>query len=162
MRKTHASNAKNWDTSHNTALTSSVMNVMNLDPLSWTPPTEYPSQGHQHHTTRHAEIATTDQALGTKTKKEETSPNHSVDTENFIAPAIMICTEATPNHNNGTGTATIEAAQDDPTQYTEDTAKGPTATHHTCHTAIPQHTLAHQATALRIAVDHTHNHLTNH
>ena len=35
-------------------------------------------------------------------------------------------------------------------------------TYHTGHTTSPAHTTAHQATALRIAVDCTYNHLTNH
>ena len=60
MRKTNASNAKNWDTLHDTALTSDVMNLMNMDILSWTALTEYPLQEHWHHTTRHTEIATLD------------------------------------------------------------------------------------------------------
>ena len=34
-------------------------------------------------------------------------------------------------------------------------------THHTGHTTNPLHTTAQQATALRIAVDHTHDHPTN-
>ena len=67
-------NAKNQDTSHDTALTSDVMNVMNMAISSWTALTEYPLQEHQHHTTRHTETATPDQALDTtgKTEKEET------------------------------------------------------------------------------------------
>ena len=92
--------------------TSSVMNVMNLDTLSWTAIIEYPLQGHWHHTTRHIENATTDLALGTtgKTEKEGTGPDHSIDTAHIAAPATMICTEATPNHNNRTGIDTLEAA----------------------------------------------------
>ena len=80
MRKTNASNAKNQDTLHDTALTSSVMNVMNLETSSWTALTEYPLQGHWHHTTRHTETATTDLSLGTteKTNKEETGPDHTL------------------------------------------------------------------------------------
>ena len=83
-------------------------------------------------------------------------------TANIITPAIVTCTKATPDHNNRTGTATIEAAQDDPIQHTEDTVRGPAMTHHTGHTANPPHTTAHQATALRITVDHTYDHLTDH
>ena len=60
MRKTDASNARNWDTSHNTALTSDVMNVVNVDISSWTTLTEYPLQEHWHHNTRHTEIFTPD------------------------------------------------------------------------------------------------------
>ena len=73
----------------------------------------------------------------------------------------MTCTEAAPNDNNRTGTAAIEAAQDNPSQHTMDTVTGPTMTHHTSHTANPPHTAAHQITTLRIAVDCTHNHLIN-
>ena len=43
----------------------------------------------------------------------------------------MTCTEATPDHNNGTGTATIEAAQDNPIQHTRDTVTGHAMTLHT-------------------------------
>ena len=155
MGKTHASNAKNQDTSHDTAQTSSAMNVMNSDTSSWTALTECPLQGHQCHTTRHTEITTTDLPLGTtgKTKKEKTSPDHSLDTANILAPAIMTCTEDAPNCNNGT-------AQDDPIQHSEDTATGPTMTHNTGHTANPLHTTVHQVTALRIVVDYIHDHPT--
>ena len=88
------------------------MNVMNTDISSWTALTEYPLQEHQHHTTKHTEIATTDPAQGTneKTEEEETCPDYSLDTANIIAPAIMTYTGSTPDHSNGTGTATIEAA----------------------------------------------------
>ena len=164
MRMTNASNAKNWDTLHDTALTSDVMNVMNLDTSSWTALTEYPLQVHWCHTSRHTEITTTDLALGTtgKTEKEETSPDHSLYTANIIVPGIVTCTDATLDHSNGTGTTTIESAQDDPIQHTEDTAAAPTMTLHTSHTTNPPHTTAHQVITLRITVDCTHNHLTNH
>ena len=127
-------------------------------------PHRIPPQGYQDHTTRHTEIATADLALGTtgKTEKEWTSPDHSLDTADIIAPVITTCTEAASNHNNGTGTSTIEAAQDDPIQQTRDTAASPTMTHHTSYTANPPHTTAHQATTLRITVDHTHDQPTNH
>ena len=58
----------------------------------------------------------------------------------------MTCTEATPDHNNRTGSAAIEAAQDDPIQHIEDTVTGHTVTHHTGYTANPSHTAASQAT----------------
>ena len=67
-------------------------------------------------------------------------------------PAIVTCVEAAHNHNNGTGTATVEAAQDDPIQHTKDTATGSAVMHHTCHTTNPLHTAACQATILRITV----------
>ena len=44
-------NAKSQDTLHNTALTSDVMNVMNMDILSWTALIKYPLQEHQCHIT---------------------------------------------------------------------------------------------------------------
>ena len=53
---------------HDTALTSSAINVMNLDTSSWTALTEYPLQGQWHHTTRHTEIATKDLTLETTRK----------------------------------------------------------------------------------------------
>ena len=87
MRRTDVFNAKNQDTLHNTALTLDVMNVMNKDILSWTALTGCPLQEHWHHTTRHTETATPDQALDTtwKTENEETSP----DKADTIVPAIM-------------------------------------------------------------------------
>ena len=94
-------------------------------------------------------------------EKIETDPDHSLDTANTIAPGIMTCTEATLNHNNGTGTASIEAAQDNPIQHTRDTVTGHAVTHHTSYTAKPSHTTAHQTTALRITVDHIHDFPTN-
>ena len=140
------------------------MNVMNMDISSWTTLTEYHLQEHQHHTTKLIEITTPGQVQGItrKTEKEETGPDHSPDTANIIAPAILTCTESTPDHNNGTGTTAIELTQDDSIQHTGDTAAGHAMTHHTSHTANPLHTTAHQATTLRIPVDHTHDHLTDH
>ena len=92
-----------------------------------------PLQEHQHHTTRHPETATPDQALDTtrKTEKEETGPDHSLDIADTAAPAIVTCTEAAPDHNNGAGSATIEAAQDKPIQHIKDTVAGPIITNHT-------------------------------
>ena len=164
MRKTNVSNAKDQDISHDTALTLDFMNVMNTDILLWTALTGYPFQEHWHHTTRHTETATPDQALDTtgKTKKEQTSPDHSLDTADTTAPAIVPCTEASPDHNNRKGSATIEAAQDNPIQHTEDTVAGPTVTLHTGHTANPPHTTAHEATALSMIADHIHAHPTDH
>ena len=74
----------------------------------------------------------------------------------------MTCTEATSDHNNGTGTGTIEAAQDDPIQPNKDTVTDSTVTHHTGHTANYPHTTAQQVTALRTAVNHIHAHATDH
>ena len=65
MIKSYDFNVKNQYTSHDTALISDVMNVMNMDISSWTALTECPFQEHWHHTTRHTEIATPDKALGT-------------------------------------------------------------------------------------------------
>ena len=131
MRKTNASNAKNQDISHTTALTSDVMNVMNTDTLSWTALTEYLLQEHWHHTTRHTEITTPQWASGTtrKIKKVETDPDDSLDTANTVALPIMTCIEAAPDHNKGIGTAAIEAAQDNPIQHTGDTVTGHAMTH---------------------------------
>ena len=74
----------------------------------------------------------------------------------------MTYTEAVPNHDNGTDTAAIEAAQNDPIQCTEDKVMDAAMTHHTSHTANHPHTAAHQNTALRTAVDHIHTHPTDH
>ena len=126
-------------------------------------PHKKPLQQHWHHITRHRETATPGQALDItgKTKKEETGPDHSVNTADIAAPAIMTCTEAVPNCNNGTGTAAVEAAQDDPIQQTEDTVVYPTMIHHTSNTAIHPHTTPHQVTPLRTTVDHIHAHPTD-
>ena len=140
------------------------MNAMNMDISSWPVITEYLLQEHWCHATRYTEIATSDQPQGTteKIKKVETNPDHSLDTTDITAPADVICTEATPDHNNGTGTATIETAQDDPIQHTGDTVTGHAMIYHTSHTTNPQHTAAYQATTLRTAVDHIHNLPTYH
>ena len=121
------------------------------------PPSGTPAPHHKAHRNRKMIETETDKALDTtrKTKKEETSPNHSLDIADTTAPAIMTCTEAAPYHNNGTGSAAIEAAQDDPIQHTEDTVAGPTITHHIGHTANPPHTAAHQASTLR---EHSRSH----
>ena len=74
----------------------------------------------------------------------------------------MTCTEATPDHNNEAGTATIEAAQDNPIKPTADTVADPAMTHHTGHTANHPHTAVHQVTTLRTIVDHIHAYPTNH
>ena len=111
---------------------------------SWTALTKYPLQEHQCHTTRHTEIATTDQAVNTtrKTKKEETGPDHSLDTANIAAPAIMTCTETAPDHNNGTGTAPIETTQDNSIQLIEDTVKRSCCdTQHRSHAKSMHHSL---------------------
>ena len=72
----------------------------------------------------------------------------------------MSCAQATLAHNNRTGTATIEAAQDNPIQHTDNTVEDAAMTHHTSHTANPLHTTAHQATTVRTTVDHIHTHPT--
>ena len=74
---------------------------------------------------------------------------------------VVTCTEATPDHNNGTGTSAIIATHDDPIQHIKDTATGPAMKYHTGHTATPLHTTAHQATTVGITVDCTPNHLTD-
>ena len=150
MRKTYTSNAKNLDILHATALTSDVWNVMNTDISSWNALAEYLPQEHWHHTTRHTEIATPDQTQGNtrKTEKGETDPDHSLDTANIVGSAIVTSTDANPDHNNGTGTTTIEAAQDNPIQHSGDTLTG--------------HTAAHQAITLRITVNHILDLPTNH
>ena len=73
----------------------------------------------------------------------------------------MTHTEATPDHNNGMGIATIEAVQDNPIQHTEATVTEPAVIHHTSHTTDHPHTTAHQVTTLRTAVGHSHVYPTN-
>ena len=161
---TNVFNVRNQDTLHDTALTSDVMNVMNMDILSWTSLIKYPCLEHLCHITRHIEIATPDQALESTEmiEKEETGPDHSLDIVDITAPALITHTEAAPDCNNGMGIATIESAQDDPIQHTKATVTEPTMTHHTSHTTDHPHTAAHQVTTLRTAVGHIHAHPTDH
>ena len=67
----------------------------------------------------------------------------SLNTANIAAPAVVTCTAAAQDHDNGTGTAAIEVAQNDPIQHTNDIVTDPAMTYHTSHTA------AHQVTAYR-------------
>ena len=71
---------------------------------------------HQHNITRCTETATPGQALDTvkKIKKGEKGPDYSLGIADIAAPIIMICTEATPDCNKGTGTTPIEATQETP------------------------------------------------
>ena len=137
---------------------------MNMDILSWTALIKYPIQEHQHHITRHIEIATPHQALDTakEIEKEEKGPDHSLDIVDITALAIMTCREAAPDCNKGFGTATIEAAQGNPIQHIEATVTELTMTHHTGHTTDHPHITAHRVTAVRTAVDHIHAHPTDH
>ena len=95
-------------------------------------------------------------------EKEETGPDHSLGTADIAAPAIMTCTETAVDHSNRMGRATIEAAQDNPIQHTEGTVTNPAMTHQISHTTNHPHTVAHQVTVLRTAVDHIHIHPTDH
>ena len=124
---------------------------------------KYHLQGHQHNITRHTETTTPGQAVDTTEQlaKGETGPDHSLASADSAAPAIMTCTNATPDHNKGTDTATIEAAQGDPIQHTKATVTEPTMTHLTSHTADHPHTTAHQVTTLKTIVDHIHAHPTD-
>ena len=81
------------------ALTSDVMNVVNMDILSWTSLIKCPLPEHQCHITRHIEITTPDQALDTaeKIEKEETDPDYSLAVVDIAAPAVVTCTEVTPD-----------------------------------------------------------------
>ena len=118
---------------------------------------------HWHHITRHTGVTTPDQALGTAKKIVKRQViDHSLDIADIAALAIVTHTEATPDHSNEMGMATIEAAQDDPIQHTEDTVTDPTMTHHTDHTTNHPYTTVHQDTALKTAVDHIHAHPTDH
>ena len=159
MRNTDASNAKSQNISHATALTSGIMNGMSMDTSSWTVLTEYLLQEYCFHTTRHTEIAILDLAQGTirKIEKVETNPDHSLYKADIGALAMVTCTEVSPDYNNGTGTATIEAAQADPIPQTGDTVTGNTMICHTGHTTNNPHTVALQATTLRITVHHIHD-----
>ena len=122
------------------------------------PPSGMPAPHYKAHRNSHTRAQHTTR----KTEKVETDLDHSLDTANTIAPAIVNCTEAAPDHNDRTGTVTIEAAQGNPIQHTGDTVTGHAMTHHTSHTTNPPHTAVYQATTLRIAVDCVLNLLTNH
>ena len=64
------------------------------------PPSGTPAKHH-----RDTETAKQGQALDTteKIEKGETGPDHSLDIADIAAPAIMTCTEATPDHNKRDG-----------------------------------------------------------
>ena len=93
--------------------------------------------------------------------KENTGQDQSLDTTGIAAPATVTYPEAASDLNNGTGTATIEANQDDPIQHTKNTVTDPTMTHCTTHTTNHPHTTAHQVVTLRTAIDHIHTHPTD-
>ena len=120
------------------------------------PPSSTPAQHHKTHKT-----ATPGQAPDTtkNIKTGETGPDHSIGKADIAAPAVVTCTEATPDHNKATGTATIEAAQGNPIQHTKATAAEPTMIHHTGHITDHSHTAAPQVTNLRTTIDQIH---TNH
>ena len=73
----------------------------------------------------------------------------------------MICTDATLDHNTRIHAATTEAAHDDLTQPTEDTATDLAMTHCTSHTVDHPHITALWVINPEITVGHTHNHPTN-
>ena len=136
----------------------------NSDTSSWTALMEYPLQGHWHHTTRHTEIPTTDLALGTtgKTEKEETGPDLSLDTANIIAPAIHDlhrgCSQSQQWDRHSCHRSSSRWSH---SAHWGHSCRSCHDTPHQSHQQILKHTAAHQATTLRIAVDHTHNHPTN-
>ena len=74
----------------------------------------------------------------------------------------MTCTEATPDHNNGTGTDAIEAAEGDPILHIEATTIEPAITHYTGHTTDSLQSTAHQVITLRNTVHHVNVHPTDH
>ena len=113
---------------------------------------------------RCTETATPSQALDTieKIEKEETGQDHSLGIADITAPATVTSTEATPDHNKGTGTAATEAAQGDPIQHTKATVTEPTMTQYTGHTTDHPHTAVQQVTTLRTTLDHVHAHPTDH
>ena len=163
MRGINVFNARNQDTSYDTALTSDAMNAKNTNIQSWTALTKYHFKACQHNITRCTETLTPGQALDTteKIQEGETGTDHSLGIADITALAVMTCTEATPNHNKGMGTATIEAAQGNPIQHTEATIAEPTVTCLTGHTPDHWYTTAHQVTILRTTVDHVCTHPTD-
>ena len=70
----------------------------------------------------------------------------------------MTCSEATPDHNKGMDTDTIEATQGNPIQHTKATAAEPAVTHHTSCTTDNPHTTAHPVTGLKTTVGNIHVH----
>ena len=69
----------------------------------------------------------------------------------------MICIEATLDHNTWIDTDTTEAAHDDLTQPTEDTARDLNVSHCTDHIMDHPQITALQVIDPKITVDHTHN-----
>ena len=73
----------------------------------------------------------------------------------------MIHTEDTLDHNIRIDVATTEAAHDDLTQPTEDTATDLAMTHHISHIADHPHITALWVIDPEIVVGHTHDHPTD-
>ena len=96
-----------------------------------------------------------------KIKTSTADPDHSPTTKDIAAQVIMICIETTLNHNTRIDAATTEAAHDDLTQPTKDTATDLTVTHCIGHTADHPHITALQVIDPKIAVGHIHDNPTD-
>ena len=91
-----------------------------------------------------------------KTEKEETSPDHSLDTANIIAPAVMTCIDAAPYHNDGTGT-TASSRQTNLAIWGHNQRSHHDTPHQSHHKSS-----THCSSSGYHSQDHTHNYLTNH
>ena len=101
-----------------------------------------------------------DQGQDTTMKIEtgEADPDHSLIFKDITAQAITICIEAALGHNTQIDAAITEAAHDNITPPTEDTATDLTVTPLTDHITDHPNTEALEATDPNITVGHTHDH----
>ena len=86
----------------------------------------------------------------------EADPDHSPTFEDITAQVIMIHIEATLDHNTG-----IDAARDNLTQPTRETATDLAMTHHTSHIADHPNIEVLQVIDPEITVGHIHNNPTD-
>ena len=93
-----------------------------------------------------------------KTETGKANPDHSLIFEDITAQAIMIHIEATLDHDTEIDAAIAEAAHDNLTPSTEDTATDLTVTPLINHIADHPNTNALLATDPNITVGHTHGH----
>ena len=106
------------------------------------------------------EVTMSDQVWDTTVKVEtdEADPDHSLSFDDTTAWAIVICIEVTLDHNTSIDTVITEAANDELTQPTEDTATDLTVTHLTDHIADHSNIEALQVINPEIIVGHIHDH----
>ena len=89
------------------------------------------------------------------------NPDHSPTFKDIAAQVIVICIEATLDHDTWIDAATTGATHDDLTQPTEDTATDLAMTHHIIHITDHPNIKALQVINPEVAVYHICDHPTN-